>query len=373
MTWVVDPVQIRVPWPAFSPKITKRGLRCRSDRLLPMHFGSRLRDLLSPARRRWLQGGAVLAGAALTGGCGAPPPPLRIGAHVWLGYELLYLARARGLVPASQLRLVELPTATASLRALAAGTVEGAGLTLDEVLSARARGLMLRVVAVIDVSHGADALLAAPDVASLAALRGRRIGVEQSATGALMLDAALQQAGLRPADVRQVPLAFDEHAEALRRGRVDAVVTFDPVRAQLVADGARVLFTSAQVPGLVVDVLAVRPEVTAAQADHLRAVVAGLLQARQAWLQDSRGSAAEMAPRLRLPPAAVEAAFGQLQLPDLAANRAWLTGQPPQLLVTARRLEAVMQRAALLPPAAASLDDQGAESPLADPRYLPQA
>lgn len=327
---------------------------------------------LPTARRHWLRGGAALGLAALAGvGCSAQPPPLRIGAHPWLGYELMFLAHAHGLLQPDQLRLVEVPNATASLRALAAGTLEGAGLTLDEVLSARARGLMLRVVAVFDVSHGADVLLASPDITSLPALRGRRVGVEHSATGALMLDAALQAGGLTPADVRMVTLAFDEHASALRSSQVDAVVTFDPVRSQLLADGARLLFSSAQVPGLIVDVLAVRPEAVHRHGAHLRALVAGVLQARGLWQQDSADSAARMAPRLQLPPAAVVQAFGLLQLSDLAANHRWLAGPAPELLAAAERLLPLMQRAALLPPAAQPLATPDADAVLADPRFLP--
>lgn len=325
------------------------------------------------ARRQWLRGG-LAAGLAALGGAGcssAPPPPLRIGAHPWVGYELMFLAQARGLVAPDSLRLVELPTAPASLRALAAGTLEGAGLTLDEVLSARARGLMLRVVAVIDVSHGADVLLARPDITSLAALRGQRVGVEQSATGALMLDAALAAGALVPADVRLVPLAYDAHATALRSGKVDAVVTFDPARSQLLADGALLLFSSAQVPGLIVDVLAVRPEAVHSHAEHLRALVAGVLQARSLWQQEPADSAARMAPRQHLPPAAVVQAFDRLQLPDLADNHRWLAGQQPTLLTTAQRLVDVMLRAGLLPPQARPLAAPGADAVLADARFLP--
>ncbi len=283
----------------------------------------------------------------------------------------MFLAHARGLLQPDTLRLVEVPNATASLRALAAGTLEGAGLTLDEVLGARARGLMLRVVAVFDVSDGADVLLASPDITSLPALRGRRVGVEHSATGALMLDAALQAAGLTPADVRMVPLAFDEHATALRSSKVDALVTFDPVRSQLLSAGAQLLFSSAQVPGLIVDVLAVRPEAVHSHATHLRALVAGVLQARSLWLQDGADSAARMAPRLQLPPAEVVQAFGRLQLPDLAANHRWLAGPAPELMATSERLIAVMQRAALLPPGARPLAAPHADAVLADARFLP--
>lgn len=329
-------------------------------------------------RRRLL---ALAAAAAAGSGCSAPPPLLRIGAHGWPGYQPMFLADELGLLPGGLLRLVEVPSASASLRALAAGTLDGAGLTLDEVLSARAHGLMLRSVAVLDVSKGADVLLGRPGVDTLAQLRGLRVGVEQKATGALMLDAALVRAGLQPADVRQVPLAFGEHAQALRSGRVEAVVTFEPVRSQLLADGARLLFSSAEVPGLIVDVLAVRPDLRPAQGDALRALVAGSLRAHDALQRDGAALAPRLSARLRLPAAAVLDAFGQLDLPDLAANRRWLAGPVPALQASAARLLAVMQRAALLPADARPLADGadagdargGVATRLADPGFLPEA
>ena len=327
------------------------------------------------SRRHCLGLGAALGAAALgVSGCdNAPPSLLRIGAHPWIGYELMALARELGHLRADQLRLVDMPTANASLRALAAGTLEGAGLTLDEVLSARARGLMLRVVAVVDVSHGADVLLGAPGLDNLAAVRGRRVGVEQSATGALMLDGALAHAGLTPADVTLVNVSLDQHAKALRTGMVDAVVTFDPVRSQLLADGAKTLFSSAEVPGLIVDVLAVRPEAAQQHPEQLRMLVSGLLAARATLLQDGAKAAALMAPRLNIAPEAVLRAFELLRLPDLATNRRMLQGQPPELETTAQRLLSVMKGAALLPAAAKPLASTGPHDVLTDARFLPKA
>lgn len=329
------------------------------------------------ARRRALQQLAWPALAALAGpGC-APPQaaPLRIGTHPWLGYELMHLARQRQYLVGDAVRLVEIPHASASLRALSAGTLEGAGLTLDEVLSARARGLPLRVVAVIDVSHGADMLIAAPDITSLGALRGRRIGVEQSATGALMLDAALTKAGLAAADVRLVPLAFNEHFKAMSDHRVDAVVSFDPVCSALLRLGARRLFSSAEVPGLIVDVLAVRAEAVDSHGPALRDLVAALFRARSDWLGAPAAMAPLLAPRLRLPPVDVVRAFEGVQLPDLAANLAWLDGPAPALVQTARQAAAVMQRAGLLvadADLAATVAGVAGES-LTEPRYLSAA
>ncbi|WP_254517510.1 ABC transporter substrate-binding protein, partial [Salmonella enterica] len=78
------------------------------------------------------------------------------------------------------------------------GRLEAAALTLDEVLLGRNQGLDLRVILVLDISTGADVVVAAPHVHSLADLKGRRIGFEEGATGALMMNAVLAAAGLGP-------------------------------------------------------------------------------------------------------------------------------------------------------------------------------
>jgi NitT/TauT family transport system substrate-binding protein len=69
-------------------------------------------------------------------------------------------ANPLGLCPVN----LELLSNSDSLQALAAGTVDGAGLTLDEAIGARAAGLDMKIVLVFDISTGADVLLARPEI-----------------------------------------------------------------------------------------------------------------------------------------------------------------------------------------------------------------
>lgn len=304
-------------------------------------------------RRRWLahvlQVGAVGAlGPLGLAACRPRSEPLRLGAQVFPAYELLFLARELGHLPEHQVRLIEMPSASASLRALASGALEGACLTLDEVLAARDRGLALSAVLVLDQSMGADALVARPGFGSLGSLRGSRIGVEQTAVGAVMLDAALQQAGLAPADVQLVALSVDEHEAAFVAGRVDAVVTYEPTLGRLLAAGASVLFSSRQVPGRVLDVLALRTPFLTSHAAEVAQAVDAHLRARDAFVQAPQAHVGQLAPRLGIEPAAVAEAFRQLDLPDRERNRAWLAGSDDALLRNARLLHGVMSRAGLV-------------------------
>jgi NitT/TauT family transport system substrate-binding protein len=301
-------------------------------------------------------------------GCGeALKMSLRFAAHPWPGYEMLYLARQQGRLPADRVLLIETPSASANLRALANRTADGAALTLDEVLTARSRGLPLVVVAVVDVSMGADVVLVRPELAGpRSTLRGLRIGIEASATAAVMMQACLARQGLTLAQVRPVAISVDQHVEAYQHGRVDAVVSYDPASVHLQALGAVPVFSSADIPGRIVDVLAVRQDVLVAQAESIRLLVAVHFAALASWLADPAAAQPLLSARLKLPVEALAKTYSRIALPDLAANRLWLGqgGGEPSLMPVARSLMQVMRSASLL---GDDLDLRG----LVDARFLP--
>lgn len=207
----------------------------------------------SPGKRSGWRGTcialALASCAALLSACGARyEAPLTVGTNTWTGYEPLYLARDLGLHEGLPLRLVELGSTTQSMDGLRTGRLDMAGLTLDEALTLVQEGIPIKVIWVVDISQGADALVARYGVAGLADLRGRKVGVEQTAVGAYMLNAALAKAGLRTTDITVVPLPLDEHLTAWRESQVDALVTFDPVLQVLRGKARRCCLTAAPSP-----------------------------------------------------------------------------------------------------------------------------
>lgn len=279
-------------------------------------------------------------------------PKLSIATNQWLGYELLHLSRnlpATDAQPASdRIRLVELLSNTDSLQALAAGRVDGAGLTLDEAISARASGLALKIVLVFDYSAGADALLVNTEIATLAELKGKRIGVERSGVGALMLDAVLRHAGLTSHALQVVDLTADQHLAAFRSGEVDGVITFEPIASQIAKAGGKRLFDSRAIPGSIVDVLAISERALAASPNAVRALLAGYFQALAHLRRQPEDAMRRMAPRLGLTLADMQAGYHALSLPDLAENRRLLSGSASPLAATAASLADLMLRQNML-------------------------
>ncbi|SCK23372.1 ABC transporter substrate-binding protein [Vogesella sp. LIG4] len=289
---------------------------------------------------------AVLSGAVAA--CRPPVPLLRVGSNGWPGYLMLELAAQSGLYAPEQIRVIRFPSSTLVMQGLSSGALEAACLTLDEVLSMRAEGVPLQVAAVLDISAGADMLLVRDGIATLAQLAGKRIGVEQSAVGAVMLDAVLQQAHLQPADITLVPLLANRHEQAFLSGELDAVVTFEPHASRLMAAGAKLLFSSMAIPGRILNVLAVRSDVVDEQHRHLQLLLDGHFRMLTGFIQQERGVLSGLATLLATDGQAVKSLYWGLRMPDRQENQDWITGQSPLLLPAARQLQQVMQAAGLL-------------------------
>lgn len=274
--------------------------------------------------------------------------PFRVGSNIWAGYEPLYLARSLGEYDDSGIKLVELANASEVIQALRNGNLEAAALTLDEVLTIVQDGYDLKVIAVLDFSRGGDVLLARPDIGAVGELKGRRIGVENTAVGAIMLDAALQEAELMMSDVTMVALTLDEHLAAFTSGSVDAIVTFEPVRTQVMAAGGRPLFDSTAIPDRIVDVLVVAAAAVEKNNNRIKRLLEGYFHALR-YLQENPQQATTMiAQRMAVPTEAVPAMYDGIYQPSAAENRVLLGGEKASLQAVLQRLETLMIKRGML-------------------------
>ena len=135
------------------------------------------------------------------GGCEREEAPLRLGTRPWLGTEPPFLAREPGFLQPHEGQLVDFLDVSQGESALLDGAVDGAAVTLAEALGISARDARFRIVLVADYRYGADVLIAQSSVTDLAALKGARVGLDDEALSAHVLQRALQEGGLTPADV----------------------------------------------------------------------------------------------------------------------------------------------------------------------------
>ena len=277
-----------------------------------------------------------------------PNTPLRIAAHVWPGYEFMFLARQEKWLDKQQVKLVETNSATASLQALKDGLVDGAALTLDEVLRARNMKIPLTVVLVFDISAGADMLLAKPSIEQLSDLKGKRIGVEQGALGAVMLSQALQAGGLTPNDIKQVALTIDNHESAWQAGKIDALITYEPVAGNLLSKGAKKLYDSRKTPNMIIDVLAVRQSTLSSHKKAIEHLIASHFQALQHFQSNTPDASYRMATHLNVVPEKVTSNYKGLLLPSIKYNHLLIDSEKPQLLQSTKLLSTIMLESNIL-------------------------
>jgi NitT/TauT family transport system substrate-binding protein len=287
--------------------------------------------------------------------------PLRVGSNQWIGYEPVYLAREMGYLEGTDIHLIELRSATQVMGSLRMGNLEVAMLTLDEALTVMQDNVPLSVIAIMDISNGADVMLARPGM-SLETLRGKRIGVENTALGAVVLEGALAKAGLSIEDIQIVPCRADDHEAMYLKGRVDAVVTFEPVRTRLLKMGARQIFDSSDIPNQIIDVMVVRTDIEDRHRQQLRKLIESYFRALDYLEKYPQEAIRKMAPRMKISEEELQQAYKGVELPTLAMTRSWLDSE--RLKKQAVALEDLMRRRHLI-------EHHFQLEGIANPRYLP--
>ena len=298
---------------------------------------------------QWL---AVLASAALllgVSGCSREPEnALRIGTNVWIGSEPLYLARELGYLDPAVVQLVEYPSASEVLRAYRNQAIDGMVISLDELFGLAIDGLQPRIILAVDVSHGADVVVGRPGMKSMQDLKGKSVAVESGALGAFVLSRALTLNGMQASDVNVVHLESNEQPKAFEAGKVDGAVTFDPYRGQFLKMGATTLFDSTQIPGEIVDLIAVRAPVITKQPKAIQALLTGWFRATDYMTRDPKDAAQRMGKRQQISGEQFLAAQKGLHVPTRDENLKMIGGSAPVLAASGNKLMTLMVDAKLL-------------------------
>ena len=317
------------------------------------------------SRARYVAWALLLAAACVMSGCvREPEPPLRIGTNVWIGSEPLYLARDLGQLDAKVVQLVEYPSASEVLRAYRNQAIDGMVISLDELLVLSADGQQPKIILVADVSHGADVVVGRPGMRTMQDLKGKRIAVESGALGAYVLSRALTLNNMQAADVTIAHLESNEQPNAFAKGEVDGAVTFDPYRTQLLRSGATTLFDSTQIPGEIVDLVAVRATVLERQSKAVQTLLTGWFAAIDHLKREPHDAARRMGVRQQASAEQFLESLKGLRIPSREENLQMLGGTAPAIAVTGERLMDLMIEGKLLR-TRVKLEDILAPAPLA--------
>ena len=248
---------------------------------------------------------------------------LSVAITSWPGFEYLYLAEQRRLGHryGLDLRVQQYTSIEDQRHAYGRGDVEVIATNLPDAITIcqevpkRCPELFL----VIDQSEGADVIISKSDIGDVRGLVGQKVGLERTVLSEYLL--------LRAFETKQVP--FDQvrlmHegpsalVSALSKGKVAAIVTYPPHSNLLREDSRyRVLFSSAQIRGEIVDILAVNPAFAKRHPGMIRALVRTWWAAQALARAEPISSKALMAKREQVSPAEFVASERGIRYPTSA-------------------------------------------------------
>jgi NitT/TauT family transport system substrate-binding protein len=129
-----------------------------------------------------------------------------------------------------------------------------------------------------DESAGADMLITR-GIDTPQALKGQRIALEMGGVSHLFLIKLLEKYGMGEKDVKIVNMSAADAGAAFTAKSINAAVTWEPFGSQGVKSGGKILLTSKDTPGAIVDVLTVRNNVLKAQPEDVKRLVAAWFDA----------------------------------------------------------------------------------------------
>lgn len=256
---------------------------------------------------------------------------LKLGANIWPGYAPLFYGQENKFIDSQKVKIMQMGSSSEVIREFKSKNIQIAALTIDEVLRLTSEGIPLKVILVLDFSKGADALIAKSSFSKFEDLKGKRIGVEDSALGGFFFQRGLEINGLSERDFKVIKFPFDQHEAAFLSNKVDAIVTFEPIRTKLLKAGGKILFDSSQIQGEIVDVLVASDDVYLKYPQQISHLIKGWFETLTFISSHENQSLGWLSQRVGISSIEYESSLEGIHFPTKAENSNYIYGPNPML------------------------------------------
>jgi NitT/TauT family transport system substrate-binding protein len=265
----------------------------------------------------------ALAALVLAAESAPAKEPLKIGYSDWPGYTSWEIGKVKGIFKKNgvDVELVWFPVYTDSLTAVNTGKLDGNLQTWSDLMAPLAEGIDLKVVQVLDNSFGNDAIVAKPGIESVKDLKGKTVGTELATVDHFMLLKALAMNGMTEKDIKYTNLTVGDAAAAFIAGKIDAAAIWQPWIAQIQREGkGKVIFSSADMPGLIPDIVVLHKKVIDERPEDVQAMVKSYFEIVDFIRTNEDEAVAIMAKVVEQPPADYKAFMPGTKFFDLEQN-----------------------------------------------------
>jgi len=334
--------------------------------------------MLTSLRRFWAFALLYLAALLVTACSGgeeeaaAPRTEFNIGWSIYAGWMPWPYAEQAGIVKkwgdkyGITIKFVQVNDYIESVNRYTAGKLDGVTVAnMDALTIPAAGGKDTSAIILGDYSNGNDAVLL-KGADNVAGIKGRQVYLAELSVSHYLLARALEKNALKLTDVKTVNTSDADIAAAFGAPAVTAAVAWNPqVTTMKGVPGAKAVFTSADIPGEIVDLMVVDTKTLKAN-PNLGKALAGIWYETMALMakKDAEGAAARAA-MAKLAGTTPEAFEGQLATTYLYADpkAAVAATASPDLVTTMTRVRDFSFAQGLFGQGARSADAVGMEFP----------
>lgn len=252
-------------------------------------------------------------------GCFYDNEPLKLGLSPWIGYEGIYQAKEFGWID-NKVELVEGKLASDTFRHFMNGDIDAAALTIDDALLARSKGIDLSIIAILDVSAGSDIVLAKTPMKNLSDLKGKRIALDNTALGSLILNKMLNKGNLKSNDVSTLFIPPHQQPSAWEKDEIDVAITYEPFATTLLNNNAYYLLSTRDLPEMIFDVLVIRNDKIQGRENTIQNLVDGHFKSLNYLRTNYQDFVYRIASREKISPEDVKRSLGGVIFPSKVAN-----------------------------------------------------
>lgn len=241
-----------------------------------------------------------------------------LGMVTWPDFMLFYLADEKGIFEKNGLDvdIQEFSSTTDNSNAFIAGNLDFCTYASGETISPYANGGDLKVVILADKSNGCEGLVATSDIKSIKDLKGKTVATQYCSVDHMFLLTLLEDNGMSIDDINMVDMTIENAGNAFVAGQCDAACIWDPYFSQAKSSGGTVLYSTADNPDLISDVVATSSKMIEEKPEVVEAMVRSYYEAVEYWKEHPEEANEFMAKKMDVSVEEFEAQMNGLIVPD---------------------------------------------------------
>lgn len=211
-----------------------------------------------------------------------------LGTTSWPTNMFFYLAEEKGYFEENgvDMTIQDFSSTTESTNAFIGGQLDFCTFASSETISPYAQGGEFSIVLETDKSNGSEGLVATSDIKSVADLAGKTVATQLYSVDHMFLLTLLDENGMSEDDIKIVDMSIQESGNAFIAGQCDAACIWDPYFSQAKEAGGTELFSSADAPDLITDVLGASKSLCRENPEAVTGVVKSFFQAVEYWREN---------------------------------------------------------------------------------------